>query len=86
MKMAQTINTIDDIRLRRETLHGEMDQKLQQLRTTYKILTEPAPEPKGNVARFMSHAQNFGYIFDAALLGFKLYRTFSRKPLRSLFR
>ncbi len=84
--MHQPINSIDDVRKRRELLQGELDKKLQQLRTTYKTLTEPVPEPQGRASRFMFRAQNYTYLLDAAILGFKLYRSFRGSPLKRLFR
>ena len=88
MAMANNINSIDDIRLRRETLRGELDKKFQDMCASYKRLTEPEPEPVGFTARFIQRAQNFSYFFDAAFLGYKLYRAFNGggKPLRRLLK
>lgn len=88
MNTEGTIRTIDDIRQRRESLRGELDKKFEDLCTTYKRLSEPAPEPRGTAARFIQRAQNFSYVLDAAFLGYKLYRAFhgGGKPLRRLLK
>ena len=88
MKTEVTIRSIDDIRQRRETLRGELDQKFENLCNTYKRLSEPVPEPRGKAARFIQRAQNFSYVLDAAFLGYKLYRAFhgGGNPLRRLLK
>ena len=83
-----TYNSLEDIQARREALAKEIDASEDKIADLWQTLfaKEEAPRyetPSKRLQRLMSTGIG---MFDAALLGWKLYRKFSGKTLIPRFR
>lgn len=81
-------NSLDEIRIRREALAKDIDASEDRIRNLWSTLfaKEETPRyetPSKRVQRLVSTGAG---LFDAALLGWKLYRKFSGKSLLPKFR
>lgn len=81
-------NSLDEIRIRREALAKEIDASEDKIRDLWTTLfaKEEVPRHETPSKRAQRLISTGAGLFDAALLGWKLYRKFSGKSLFPRFR
>lgn len=78
-------NSLTEIRARREALGKEIEADGQQIKKLWEqLFAKDEPEAYATPSKRLNRLLSTGAgMFDAALLGWKLYRKFSGKPLFS---
>ena len=78
-------NSLAEIKARREALAKEIEADGQHIKELWeKLFAKDEPEAYATPSRRINRLLSTGAgLFDAALLGWKLYRKFSGKPLFS---
>ncbi len=78
-------NSLAEIRARREALGKEIEADGQQIKKLWgQLFAKDEPEAYATPSKRLNRLLSTGAgMFDAALLGWKLYRKFSGKPLFS---
>ena len=74
--------TLDDIRKRQTALQKKLRNSEKNVRSSFGDLSLRPKKKQTAVNRFVSGVQNASFFLDAAFLGYKLYRTFSKKKRR----
>lgn len=74
--------TLDDIRKRQTALQKKLRNSEKNVRSSFGDLSLRPKKKQTAVNRFVSGVQNASFFLDAAFLGYKLYRTFSKKKCR----
>ena len=74
--------SIDDIRKRQAALDKRIRSSEKSVRSAINNVNRKPRRPQNVVSRFVDGAQNASFLLDAAFLGFKLYKTFSKRRRR----
>ena len=73
-----TTNTIERIRWERKRVQKELKQLEQVIADDYNELTAPPPPSNNKLETMVSVASRAWNIFDGAMMGYKLFRRFSK--------
>lgn len=86
-KVPTAYNSLDEIRMRREAISKEIDASEKTIKTLWHTLFASEEKPLYETpSKRMRRLLNTGAgMFDAALLGWKLYRKFSGSSAASWF-
>ena len=67
--------TLEEIRQRQDDLQAQLKKREESLTQAVRQLRKPAEKPRGLVGNVIARAQQMSFAVDAALLGYKLYRS-----------